>query len=72
MIFSLSQIPVKTEADVGPMEPLPKNDLPPDNLPVPISSIKEEDINIDITTVHDMPIKVCSVSRFPQYDDTFR
>ncbi|CAH2264572.1 jg21294 [Pararge aegeria aegeria] len=57
----IDEIPVKCEVDIGLMETVPKPELPrEDNLPVPISSIKEEDNNVDVTTVHDLPIRVYS------------
>lgn len=54
--FSI-QIPVKDELDMGLDETMQVSELP-----VPVSSIKEEDDKIDVTTVHELPIRVYSVS----------
>ncbi|CAH0692502.1 unnamed protein product [Chilo suppressalis] len=48
---------IKMETDVGPLQesPLPLVEGRNELLPVPVSSIKEEDVKIDVTTVHDSP-----------------
>lgn len=46
------------------MPPVPLiPDLKDDNLPVPVSSIKEEEMKIDVPLLQDMPIRVYSVSK---------
>lgn len=54
------------ELDVGPLgDPVLDRELPKDsNLPVPISSIKEEDDKIDVISVTDAPIRIYSVSLY--------
>lgn len=48
---------MKDELDMGLDETMQVSELP-----VPVSSIKEEDDKIDVTTVHELPIRVYSVS----------
>lgn len=58
----LFKVPIKTELDVGPLGESPMGGARDNVLPVPISSIKEEDDKIDVMSVQDLPVRVYSVS----------